>query len=529
MPDNEESKSLQSAFDELKCINRTMDKICRVSEINHIMSIIIDELINLTDADEGVVNLLAEEKLSADPDTVVRAGDSENPDDSFKVPDLIAGWVIRNKRIFLSENIETDARVTGLSSSGGRHISVLCCPMVTRGKIIGLTTLVKGKDKSPFSDDNSRVTGIITSQTAQILSNAILLKELAAKTKLLEISRKKLHDENIRLSAELKSNFGFENIISKSSGMKKVLTMASKVATNDSPVLVTGPTGTGKELIAQAIHYNSNRRDKAFVVKNCGVKTESLLEAELFGYVKGAFTGADRDKPGLFREADGGTILLDEVGEAPLTTQVAILRVLENGEIRPVGASKTETVNVRVISATNRDLSEEIEKGDFRRDLFYRLNTFTIELPPLSHRRDDIPLLVHYFMRKLKEKLSLNEPSITQETLDALIKYSWPGNVRQLENEIERALVLGDSDGKIDIKHLSPEILKRDATNTSYNDYRGPLKNLIEDIERSVITATLVENDGNILRTSKILDLTRKGLKDKMARYGISTRDDHKS
>lgn len=529
MPENEESKNLQSAFDELKCINRTMDKICRVSEINHIMSIIIDELMNLTDADEGVVNLLAEEKLSADPDTVVRAGESDNSQASFKVPDLIAGWVIRNKRVFLSENLEDDERVTGLSTLEGRHVSILSCPMVARGNMIGLTTLIKGEKKPPFTEDNGRVAGIIISQTAQILSNAILLKELAAKTELLEISRKKLHDENIRLNAELNSNFGFENIIGKSSGMKNVLTIASKVASNDSPVLVTGPTGTGKELIARAIHYNSNRKDSTFVIKNCGVKTESLLEAELFGYVKGAFTGAERDKPGLFREADGGTIFLDEIGEAPQTTQVAILRVLENGEIRPVGASKTENVNVRVISATNRDLSEEIEKGEFRRDLFYRLNTFTIELPPLSHRRDDIPLLVNYFIRRLAEKFSMDKPSITQDALDSLIKYNWPGNVRQLENEIERALVLGDSDGNIDIKHLSKEILKRDITDSSYNDYRGPLKSLTEDIERSVITATLEENEGNILRTSKILDLTRKGLKDKMNRFGISARDEKNS
>jgi len=304
--------------------------------------------------------------------------------------------------------------------------------------------------------------------------------------------------------------------------MRQVMTLASKVSTHDSPVLITGSTGTGKELLARAIHFNSSRHDKMFVVKNCGVKTESLLESELFGHTKGAFTGADRAKDGLFKEADGGTIFLDEIGEAPLSTQVAILRVLENGEIRPIGAARTEYVDVRIISATNRNLQESIESGDFRRDLFYRLNTFTIDLPPLRDRHGDVPHLVYHFLKQIAVKLNRESLSITPAALDVLNRYSWPGNVRQLEHELERAVVVCEAEDQIDLCDLSPELLGSTAADIDTSGYRGKLREVVERVERDLLTATLEQTGGNILKTSKLLGLTRKGLKDKMTRYGIT-------
>lgn len=522
MPDEKKIESLQTALDELRSINRILDRICRVCETNHIMSIVIDELVKLTEATQGVINLLSEDRKT-DLVTVVRKNLPEPNGIPYKVSDPITGWVLKNKRVLKIDDVDNDERFRQLSSEEGRFKSILCCPMVVRGEIIGLTSLVRDKSRGSFTDDQSRVAGIVSSQSAQILSNAMLLEELARKKELLEISQSKLRDENIRLQSEIDTTFAFENIVGKSLPMKKVLTLASKVSGNDSPVLITGPTGTGKELIARAVHYNSNRSKKPFVVKNCGVKTESLLEAELFGHVRGAFTGADRDKPGLFKEADGGTIFLDEIGDAPLSTQAAVLRVLESGEIRAVGASKTDFVNVRILSATNKNLPEEIEKGNFRQDLYYRLNTFTIPLPPLRERPDDIPLLVHHFIGKLRVKLGNENLSITPGALELLTKYSWPGNVRQLENEIERAAVVSDTDSLIDISDLSPEIFGAPAGDTDYKGYRGQLREVVEKVERDIISATLTENKGNILQTSKILGLTRKGLKDKMARYNIKS------
>jgi Nif-specific regulatory protein len=520
MKENQSPENLKAALNELECINRVIDRICRVRETNHIMSIIISELIDFTSSDQGVINLISQYQKT-EPVTVIRKKPPQSEGTQFKVDGLIVGWVLKHKRLLKIDDLDTDERFSGLSSEEGRLKSILCCPMIVRGEIIGITSLVKDAESGPFADDQSRLAGIIVSQSAPILGNSLLLEELARKNELLELSKKRLQDENIRLRLEIDSDLAFENIVGKSESMKNVLTLVSKFSSIDSPVLITGPTGTGKELIAKAIHYNSGRKDKPFVVKNCGVKTESLLEAELFGYVKGAFTGADRDKPGLFKEADGGTIFLDEIGDAPAATQVAILRVLESGELRPVGATRTEFVDVRIVSATNKDLKSEIEKGTFRQDLFYRLNTFVIDLPPLSQRRDDIPLLVNHFLNKLKVKLNWEKPSITPEALKLLTSCSWPGNVRQLENEIERASVVCGPDRPIGIADLSPELLDSIEERFGHIDFKGQLKTIVEKVEREVISGTLKENDGNIMRTSKILGLTRKGLRDKMARYGI--------
>lgn len=525
MSNEQNSKELQNALFELKSINRIIDKICRISETNHIMTIIINELINLTDSSQGVVNLISRMEEKDDLVTVVRRQQNDPNEIPYKVHNIITGWVLKEKRILKVDDLDGDERFKSLDSEEGRYKSLLCCPMVVRGEIIGITTLIKDKAHGLFTEDQSRLVGIIVSQSAQILSNAILLKELAGQKELLEISYKKLKDDNLRLQSEIGSTFAFENIIGKSEAIKKVLMLASKVSGNDSPVLITGPTGTGKELVARAIHYNSGRRERGFTVKNCGVKTESLLEAELFGCKKGAFTGADRDKPGLFKEADGGTIFLDEIGDAPLSTQMAVLRVIETGEIRPVGASKTEYVDVRIISATNKDLSAAIGDGSFRQDLYYRLNTFTIEIPSLKRRAEDIPLLVNHFLGKLGTKLGLDNPAVTPAALDILCRYSWPGNVRQLENELERAAVISEAGGLIDTSDLSTEILGAAAGEIN-RGAGGRLRDIVERVEREIISATLNENDGNILRTSKILGLTRKGLKDKMARYGLTADGD---
>jgi transcriptional regulator with PAS, ATPase and Fis domain len=303
--------------------------------------------------------------------------------------------------------------------------------------------------------------------------------------------------------------------------MRKALALVSKYCAIDSPILINGETGTGKDLIAKAIHYNSDRKSRPFVVINCGLKTETLLESELFGHVKGSFTGAIRNKIGLFKEADCGTIFLDEIGDAPLSTQVAILRVIQNGEIRPVGSTKTETVNVRVISATNKSLKEEIAAKRFREDLFYRLNTFTVDLPPLRDRKEDIPLLVNHFINKIKIKIGREQLSISPEALDILMKSRWQGNVRELESEIERAAVTCGSQGTIEARDLSPNLLATVVEEISSSEVRGELKEIVGKVERNMIRRALAENKGNVLQTSRVLGLTRKGLVNKIKRYNI--------
>ncbi len=259
------------------------------------------------------------------------------------------------------------------------------------------------------------------------------------------VERKELEDENLHLRSALEERFTFANIIGKSAKMQEIFSIVQRIARTTSTVLISGESGTGKELIARAIHYNSGRRGK-FVSINCGALPETLLESELFGHERGAFTGAIREKRGLFHEADRGTIFLDEIGETSTAMQIKLLRVLQDRVVRRVGSNVETQVDVRVIAATNRDLNESIQKGTFREDLFYRINVIPIELPPLRHRKEDIPLLVEHFISKFCTNLGVPQKRISTDAVRAIEKYSWPGNVRELENVVERMIALEESE-----------------------------------------------------------------------------------
>jgi len=510
----------QDMLAEFKIILNLINRICAIRETNHIMDIIISELISVTDSDQGVINLISSEDFRQ-LSTVVRILDRNDKMIDRAIGDSVAGWVIKNKKLLFVEDLENDERFRGLNSKGGICRSVICSPMVVRGEMIGLITLVRNLTKDSYDMNHCRLVGIISSQTAQVLASAKLVEELAESKRLLEISLSKLKDENVKLKSRVGIGSDFENIIGKSKPMKAVLSLTSKCSMNDSSVLITGETGTGKELIARAIHYNSERKNRPFVVINCSIKTETLLESELFGHIRGAFTGAVKDKKGLFKEADGGTIFLDEIGDAPLSTQTAILRVIQNGEIKPLGSTKMEVVNVRVISATNKNLKEEIENKSFREDLYYRLATFHIELPPIRQRQSDIPLLINHYLKNLAIKLQTETFRVSPDALDVLIKYSWPGNIRQLENEMERIAVTCDPDGIIKPKDLSQEFFSSDHEFIDWEKGEGDLKKIIEEVERNIIRRALAKNRGNISKTSEELGLTRKGLTNKINRYSI--------
>ena len=259
------------------------------------------------------------------------------------------------------------------------------------------------------------------------------------------VERKELEDENLHLRTALEERFTFANILGKSAKMQEIFSIVQRIAKTMSTVLISGESGTGKELIARAIHYNSDRRGK-FVSINCGALPETLLESELFGHERGAFTGAVRDKRGLFHEADRGTIFLDEIGETSTAMQIKLLRVLQDRIVRKVGSNIESAVDVRVIAATNRDLSESIREGTFREDLFYRINVIPITLPPLRQRREDVPLLVEHFIEKFCTRMGIPRKRISSDAMRAIEKYHWPGNVRELENVVERMIALETSE-----------------------------------------------------------------------------------
>ncbi|MDO8140732.1 MAG: sigma-54 dependent transcriptional regulator [Candidatus Brocadiales bacterium] len=339
------------------------------------------------------------------------------------------------------------------------------------------------------------------------------------------IEKKSLKDRVRYLEGEIRDKYKFEGIVGNSNAMLEVLKITSHVCRTESTVLVTGESGTGKELIARAIHYNSPRKDSPFVVINCGALPENLQESELFGHVKGAFTGAIRDKMGLFQQAQKGTILLDEIGETLPSTQVKLLRFLQDGEIRPVGGNKAIHVDTRIIAATNENLEKAVESGRFRKDLFYRINVIRIHIPPLRDRREDIPLLVEYFLEKILEKFKKGKRVFSEEAMYAFMNYEWPGNIRELQNIIERAVALSKS-----------EIINVDELPLPVEEFAALSRNLVDDErKKSFIVTTLAEQEknaiiealnkygGNQTKVSQVLGISTTTLWRKIKKYRIKS------
>ena len=329
------------------------------------------------------------------------------------------------------------------------------------------------------------------------------------------LAARQLTEENIRLKKELAEAHNFPSIIGESRAMWQVLTLLDKVSKTDSTVLLLGESGTGKELIASTIHYQSNRRDQPLIKVNCAALPENLLESELFGYEKGAFTGAASRKPGRFEMADTGTIFLDEIGDLPPLTQTKLLRVLEERTFERLGGTESLRVNVRIIAATNKDLTREIKKGAFREDLYYRLNVIPIELPPLRDRHDDIPLLIDRFVQKFNDQYGL-AVKFSQGAVTELCRYAFPGNVRELINIIERGVTLADG-GVVDRKDLPPHILRDKAGKTRLL----PLAEVAAEAEKSHILRILKVTQGNRTQAAEILGISRKTLWEKMGNYHL--------
>lgn len=327
------------------------------------------------------------------------------------------------------------------------------------------------------------------------------------------------------LNKELGNRFKYDNMIGKSKPMQSLYSLMDKIKTADSTVMVQGENGTGKELIARSIHYNSNRKDKPFVIQNCSAFNDNLLESELFGHVKGSFTGALRDKKGLFEMADKGTFFLDEIGDTSPQMQVKLLRVLQEGTFMPVGATEGKKVDVRIIAATNRNLKEMVEQGTFREDLYYRLNVINIRVPPLRERKEDIPYLVDFFLAKISETSGGAKRVLTKRALEKLYDYAWPGNVRELQNEIERLVVLSGDETKLMAELLSPKVLESGGKNKVQGArLQGKLKDALEDLEREMIREGLRRTGWNKSKLAKELGISRAGLIMKVEKYGLDKR-----
>jgi two-component system response regulator AtoC len=333
--------------------------------------------------------------------------------------------------------------------------------------------------------------------------------------------RENLRKENLRLRREVHREYAFGNIVGKSPKMMQVFDTIKKISDYKASVLLIGESGTGKEMVARCLHYNSPRNNGPFEVINCGAIPETLLESELFGHEKGAFTDAKKEKRGSFEMAHQGTLFLDEVGEMSLTAQVKLLRVLQEGEVKRLGSERTFTVDVRIIAATIQDLSRAAAEGKFREDLFYRLNVLPVHLPPLRERKEDIPLLVEHFIHKYNEQHRLNTEGVAEDVLARLLEYSWPGNVRELENAIERAMILAQGK-KIEADCLPSEVLgtrpswKKDLWGDEYS-----IKKASRIMEEELIRKALKKTGGNRSHAVKILEISHPALLSKIKEYGV--------
>ena len=346
------------------------------------------------------------------------------------------------------------------------------------------------------------------------------------------LANRALREENRQLKAELNSRYQFGNIVGRSPAMREIFSTVERVAPTRATVLLCGESGVGKDMIARAIHQHSPRCDKPFVKLNCTAIPENLMESELFGYEKGAFTGATTTKPGKFEQADTGTVFLDEIGDVPAAVQVKLLRILQEREFERLGSNKTRHIDVRIIAATNVDLREALEQGTFREDLYYRLNVLPINVPPLRERKEDIPFLVEHFVKKLGKDLGSQVEAVAPEAIERLLEYHWPGNVRELRNVIERVLILNPKVQRIEAKHLPMLVQRTEGVRPEASRAaaapREEFSSLLEAreaYERDYILKELDRCNGNVSRAAESLGLERSHLYRKMKALGIATRE----
>jgi Nif-specific regulatory protein len=387
-----------------------------------------------------------------------------------------------------------------------QDIAFICVPIRTGSEVIGALSVDRLFNESISLEEDVRLLTIISSVIAQ----AVRLRQLAQE----ELGR--LREENRRLHEELRDANRPDSIIGNSRAMLEVYSLIERVRDTGTTVMILGESGVGKERVAQAIHYGSNRADRPFVAVNCAAIPESLIESELFGHERGAFTGAAASRKGRFELADGGTLFLDEMGDLPYLMQIKLLRVIQERSFERVGGTSTVSVNVRIITATNRDLEALVREGKFREDLYYRLNVFPIVVPPLRERKSDLMLLADHFIEKYASIHGKTVARISTPAIDMLMSYHWPGNVRELENCIERAVILS-TDGVIHSYHLPPSL----QTAREEEGGKGPLKDMIANIEKEIIVEELKRSKGNMSKAARALGITERIIGLRVEKFGI--------
>jgi Nif-specific regulatory protein len=459
----------------------------------------------------GMVTLLRDAELQVE---AIEGFDDRARGISFKVGEGITGQVVQSGKPIVVPRVSKEPeflnRMPRRADLARHELTFICVPIVVQRSTVG-TLAVDLKFKAERDYESSvKFFGIVSSMIAQALNVQRLVEE----------ERRRLVDENTHLRQELRERYDFSNIIGTSGPTRQMYEQVAQVAQTNTTVLIRGESGTGKELIAHAIHYNSLRAKKPFVKVSCAALPDTLIESELFGYEKGAFTGANARKKGRFELAEGGTIFLDEIGDINASTQVKLLRVLQEREFERLGGTESVRVNVRVIAATNKDMEKAIADGTFREDLYYRLNVFTIFVPPLRDRKADLLLLADHFLEKFSREHGKVIKRISTPAIDMLMSYHWPGNVRELENALERSVLVCDGQ-VIHGHHLPPSLQTADASGTVT---RVSLKDAVEGFERDLIQDALKTTRGNRAKAARLLDTTERILNYKVRNLGVDVR-----
>ncbi len=417
----------------------------------------------------------------------------------------IAGWVAEHGQSLIVNDVETDSRFySDISKSiDFPTYSILAVPMIVRDKCVGLFEIINKKDKKYFTQSDLQWLEIFAVQAAIAIENAKYLE--------------KAREEIGYLRDQISTDKGYHVLIAKSPDIVEKLELIDRVAKTDSSVLILGESGVGKELIAEQVHLRSNRKAGPFIRVNCAALPEGLLESELFGHVKGAFTDAVQNRRGRFELADGGTIFLDEIGDLPLKLQAKLLRVLQQKTFERVGSSETISVDVRIVAATNRDIDAQVKKGEFRSDLYYRLNVLPVYVTPLRQRKEDIPALADFFLKKFSRETKKQFTGFTDQAMDHMLSYPWPGNVRELENAVERAVVIAKD------KTIAAKDLLIGDIATGRDEYRGKsLKDALTIFKKHFIASGLDEHQWNQTETAKVLDIQRTYLSRLIKELGIA-------
>lgn len=488
---------------------------------------VLSEISQITNSGKGIEQLLnkileiAMESLSAERGFVLLQSPSSphgfevkthqnfsanQLDDIAELSTSVVNEVMKKGEAVLLFEAEKDPRYSDAASIFLQKIqSIACVPLSIKNRQIGAIYIDSLSRRSKFTKESLPFLTVFANQAAIAIENAQLYESL--------------RDENRRLREEMQRIHGFDEIIGQSPKMREIFELMSQIVDSDATVLIEGESGTGKELVARALHYNGPRKDKLFMALYCGSLPDSLLESELFGHKKGAFTGAINDKQGLFEIADGGTFFLDEIGDLSANIQTKLLRVLQEGEIKRVGENQIRKVNIRIISATNKILTELIEQGEFREDLYYRLNTIPLKLPPLRARKADISLLAHHFLDKFAGKKRNDIKGFDPKALKALNSYRWPGNIRELENTIERAVVMARG------KFITQENLQLPQTDPMDElqlfEPGRPLRDIINEIERRLVEKALQDEKGHISRAADTLSVSRRWLHYKIKEWQL--------